>query len=96
MKLAVPPVIRKLFAMPPKTMPVGPPGTCTTVLFTAPLAGIDRDVSVPSFAGHHGDVALLTSPHGLMRFGSKRSAGMLATARHDVVNQIAIARGDRC
>jgi hypothetical protein len=74
MKFAVPPVIRKLLAMPPATMPVGLPSTWTTVLLTAPVAGMIVDVLVPSFAGHHGDPALLVSPHALTMFLSSRSA----------------------
>src|SRR5690242_3352222 len=39
MKFAFPPVIGKVDGAPPKTMPVGPPGTLTSVVLTAPVAG---------------------------------------------------------
>src|SRR6478752_973929 len=66
MKLDWPPVIG--------TMPVGPPGTDTTVLLTAPVAGMIVDVLVPLLAGHHGDVGLLTKPQAFLMLGSTRSA----------------------
>jgi hypothetical protein len=59
-------------------MPVGLPATWTTVLLTAPVAGMIVDVLVPSFAGHHGDPALLVNPHALTMLGSTRSAVIAA------------------
>jgi hypothetical protein len=78
MKFDWPPVIGNAPAVPFQTMPVGPPATVTTVLLTAPVAGRMIAVFVPLLAGHHGEVGLLTSPHGFLRFASKRSAGTAA------------------
>jgi hypothetical protein len=61
-------------------MPVGPPATDTTSELSAPVAGYSVDVLVPWFAAHHGEVGLLTRPHGLIRFGSARSAGISAVS----------------
>ena len=48
------------------------------MLLIAPVAGTIVDVLVPWLAGHHGEVGLLTRPHGFLRFGSMRSAGTAA------------------
>ncbi len=78
MKFDWPPVIGNAPAVPFQTMPVGPPATDTTVLFTAPVAGMIVDVLVPLLAGHHGEVGLLTSPQAFLMFASMRSAGTAA------------------
>src|SRR3954454_15868425 len=74
MKFDWPPVIGNAPAVPFQTMPVGPPATDTTVLFTAPVAGMIVDVLVPLLAGHHGEVGLLTNPQAFLMLGSTRSA----------------------
>ena len=78
MKFDWPPVIGNAPAVPFQTMPVGPPGTGTTVLLIAPVAGMIVDVLVPLLAGHHGDVGLLTSPQAFLMLASMRSAGIEA------------------
>ena len=77
MKFAGVPSVRKFPVPAPVVMPVGPPGTLTTVVLIAPLAGTIVDVFERSLAGHHGEVALAASPHGFLRFGSARSAAIV-------------------
>jgi hypothetical protein len=85
MKLAGPRVVLvavatgKLFAMPAKTAPVGPPSTVTTsgLIASGPLLGVAYSVdrSVPLSATHQGlVVALRVSPQALTRCGSVSAA----------------------
>ena len=78
MKRAVPVlpfcVTAKSFALPLKTIPVGPPGTLTVSADFVPAPLYNVEVLVPLFDVHHGVVGPATSPHPLTSEGSPESA----------------------
>src|SRR5215207_5266401 len=96
MKFAGVPSVRKFPAPAPVVMPVGPPGTVTTVLLTAPLAGTIVDVFERSLAGHHGEAALAASPHGFFKFGSARSAAIFVVSLDTMLRTTYRSLGAAC
>src|SRR5436190_2537421 len=68
--------LRTTNPVPPlKTIPVGPPGTFTTIGTIVPFPWYSVDLSVPLSATHHGVVGPAVMPQPLTRLGSIRSAG---------------------
>src|SRR4051812_19523298 len=70
-------VTTKVPAPAPATPPVGLT-MFANVAFRAPEALTIVDELLPLFTGHHGEAPLEASPHGLITFGSCRSAGISA------------------
>ena len=52
------------------------------------VAGVIVDVFEPWLAGHHGEVALDASPHGLTSSGSARSAGTIVVSFETILRTV--------
>src|SRR3954470_503903 len=69
----------KLPVPAPATPPVGTGRLASVPVLTAPPAALlIVDVLLPLLTGHHGEVALEASPHGLTSRASSTSAGKTA------------------